>query len=204
MTEISTGSRLRQSRIDLIGAFPMGMKFEFELDDDDLAYFRKIVESKGLARPDLKVDDVVRSTRDLLERARQTNTPKFVMSILEQLGPLADMVTDEEWQLPAADIDRVLGTLSYFADPEDLIPDDVPGLGFLDDAIMVEIACRNLRPELEAYKDFCIFRSEDAAKRNREGTAPHKVSRLEWLTAKRRELQERMHGRRGIFGRKRD
>ncbi|MGD1976971.1 MAG: DUF1232 domain-containing protein, partial [Gammaproteobacteria bacterium] len=105
------------------------MKFEFELDDDDLAYFRKIVESKGLARPDLKVDDVVRSTRDLLERARQTNTPKFVMSILEQLGPLADMVTDEEWQLPAADIDRVLGTLSYFADPEDLIPDDVPGLG---------------------------------------------------------------------------
>lgn len=182
----------------------MGMKFEFELDDDDLAYFRKIVESKGLARPDLKVEDVVRSTKELLERARQASTPKFVMSILEQLGPLADMVTDDDWQLPSADIARVLGTLSYFADPEDLIPDDVPGLGFLDDAVMVEIACRNLRPELEAYRDFCEYRSEESARRSREGAEPHKVSRLEWLAAKRRELQQQMHGRRGIFGRKRD
>ncbi len=182
----------------------MGIKFEFELDDEDLAYFRKIVESKGLVNPDGEVDDVLSSTRQVLERARQANTPKPILAVLEQLGPLADMVTDPEWQLPADDVARVLGALAYFADPEDLIPDEVPGFGFLDDAVIVEIASRQLRPELEAYQDFCRFRTEEAHRRADAGEAPGTISRTDWLTAKRSELQERMRQRRHLFGRRHD
>jgi uncharacterized membrane protein YkvA (DUF1232 family) len=182
----------------------MGIKFEFELDDDDLAYFRRIVEAKRLAQPDLDVEDVIRATRDLLEAARQASTPKFILAIHEQLSALTDMVTDEDWQLPPDDVARVLGTLSYFADPADLIPDDIPGLGFLDDAVMVEIVCRKLRPELEAYADFCSFRLEEAERRSKAGEAPGAISRLDWLTAKRKELREGGRGKHGIFGRRRD
>jgi len=182
----------------------MGIKFEFELDDEDLAYFRKIVEAKGLVRPDAEIDDVLRSTEQVLERARQANTPKFILAMLEQLGPLADMVTDPEWQLPADDVARVLGALAYFADPEDLIPDDIPGFGFLDDAVIVEIASRYLRPELDAYRDFCRFRADEVNRRADAGEAPGKISRKDWLKAKRSELQERMRERRHLFGRKRD
>ena len=32
-------------------------------------------------------------------------------------------------------IESILGALVYFCDPEDLIPDNIPGLGYLDDAI---------------------------------------------------------------------
>lgn len=43
----------------------------------------------------------------------------------------------QAWALDEADRQRVLGALAYFADPNDIIPDNVAVLGFLDDAVMI-------------------------------------------------------------------
>jgi uncharacterized membrane protein YkvA (DUF1232 family) len=181
----------------------MGIKFEFELEDQDLRYFQNIIESNGPSRPDLDVEDVIKATRELLERARRASTPKFILAMLEQLGPLADMVTDRDWQLPESDAERVRAALAYFSDPEDLIPDDVPAFGYLDDAVIVELACRHLRQELDAYHDFCRYRKEESERRGKAGESIA-VSRQEWLEAKRMELRENPHSRRNIFGRKKE
>ncbi len=115
------------------------------------------------------------------------------------------MLTDEDWRLPSEDMVRVLSTLAYFADPEDLIPDDLPAMGYLDDAVMVELARRHLQPEIDAYEDFCRYRTAEIARREAAGEdAGRGVSRLEWLDARRRELQEHMHEKRShipFFGR---
>ena len=86
----------------------------------------------------------------------------------------------------------MLNALAYFTEPEDLIPDHIPGLGFLDDAIMIELVVRELKHEIEAYQDFCDYRDRlktqgDGSSANREG----------WLNARREELQARMRRRRG-------
>ena len=57
----------------------------------------------------------------------------------------------------SASIFGLLGALVYFTDPEDLIPDSVPGLGFLDDAIYVELIIRELKAEIDSYEEFCAF-----------------------------------------------
>jgi hypothetical protein len=75
------------------------------------------------------------------------------------------MLEDEEWQLPDTERARVHPALAYFCEPCDLIPDHVTALGFLDDAIMVELVVEELRHELEAYDDFCRFRTEELARR---------------------------------------
>ncbi|MDH4029431.1 MAG: YkvA family protein [Chromatiales bacterium] len=181
----------------------MSIKIELELDDNDLAYFRQIIDEKKLGQKDAEIRDVVEATRDLIRAARQASTPRYIMSMLEQLGPLVDMVTDSDWSLPADDIARVLHALAYFSDPEDLIPDDVPGIGYLDDAVMVELACRSLRPELEAYLDFCKFRDQESARRGGSGGNDSAVSRLDWLETRRKELQETMHKNRSLFARRR-
>ena len=49
---------------------------------------------------------------------------------------------------------------AYFADPQDMIPDSIPVLGFIDDAIMIELLTAELRPEIDAYNDFCRYRKE--------------------------------------------
>ena len=86
---------------------------------------------------------------------------------------------------------RVLEGLAYVADSSDLVPDDVPVLGLVDDAIMLELVLRELHHELEGYEEFDAYRGDEA----RAGRQ-HSVSREDWLESKREALFERMRERR--------
>lgn len=182
----------------------MGLKFTFELTDEDLAYFSEIFEQR---RPgdgvEIRLEEVAEATERLIAQARSRNAPPFILDKLEQLRPLVQMVTDTEWRLPPQEVRRVLEALAWFADPADLIPDELPVFGYLDDAMMVEVAQQGLAPELAAYKDFCVFRSAERDRRIAAGEHDVEVSRADWLDARRQELQVEMRRqRRSIFGRK--
>jgi len=179
----------------------MSLRFEFELDDDDLAFFQKAIAERKHGHGDVEIQDIVNATRELIDGARANHTPNSVMQILGQLEPMVAMVTDPEWSLPAEDIRRVLTALAYLADSDDLIPDDVPGLGYLDDAVMVELACQKLRPEIHAYRDFCQFRSAELERRRAAGEEETSVSRLDWLGSRRRQLQKQMRRKQSVFQR---
>jgi uncharacterized membrane protein YkvA (DUF1232 family) len=45
--------------------------------------------------------------------------------------------------------------LAYFSDPEDSGPDHIPVLGFLDDAIMIELVVEELKDNIEAFLASC-------------------------------------------------
>ncbi len=89
----------------------------------------------------------------------------------------------------------MLAALAYLADPDDTIPDTVPVLGFLDDAIMIELCRQDLRFEIEAYDDFCTWRSEGA---RAGGIDPAQLmpDRADWADARAAEAITRMHRRR--------
>ncbi len=167
------------------------MRISFELDDDDLKHFRLIMGEARQAARALAPEDIVAAAEDLLRTAPESNAPGFIVERLEKLRLMISMLSDIEWRLPHQDATRVLNALAYFAEPEDLIPDHIPGLGFLDDAIMIELVVRELRHEIEAYQDFCDYRNRLAEKG--DGS---KASRQGWLDARRKELQARMRRRR--------
>jgi uncharacterized membrane protein YkvA (DUF1232 family) len=108
---------------------------------------------------------------------------------------LVKMVRDEEWRLPDEDLRGVLNAMAYFADPEDLIPDRVPGIGFLDDAIMAELVAESLEDEISAYRDFDTYRAAEEQRRENQGLDTH-VGREDWLADQRAVLHHRMRERR--------
>jgi len=169
----------------------MGLRVTFDLADEDLKHFRLIMQEARSAAARIAPEDIVAAAEDLLAAIGSTGAPAFIVERLQKLRQLIDMLSDLEWRLPQRDADRVLNALAYFTEPEDLIPDHIPGLGFLDDAIMIELICRELRHEIDAYRDFCDYRTRMRS----ESGAKTRVSRDQWLENRRRELQSRMRRR---------
>ncbi len=171
----------------------MPLSISFELSDEDLEHFVAAQRSATDAAGSKSAEDVIAAGITLLSEARQTPVPDFISARLAKLDNLIAMLRDEGWGLPEEDRKRVLAALVYFADPKDVIPDSVPVLGYLDDAIMIELCVRELKHEIEAYEDFCDFRELEARRR---GQNPSGVGRADWLLARREELQNRMRNRR--------
>ena len=170
----------------------MGMRVSFELSDDDLRHFRLIMREARKATANVSPEDIVAGAEHLLTQVGTTRIPQFVHKRLDQLKVMIRMLADHEWRLPQRESNRVLNALAYFCDPEDLIPDSIPGLGFLDDAIMIELVLRELKHEVDAYRDFCGYR-ERLQQEHGEAT---RISREGWLDERRKELQVRMRRRR--------
>ena len=173
----------------------MALRITFELSDEDLKHFRLIMADARKAAAGVKPEDIVEAAEGLLARVDSGSIPQFAAARMQSLRDMIDMLKDHEWRLPKEDAKRVLNALAYFCEPEDLIPDNTPGIGFLDDAIMVELAVRELRHEIEAYRDFCEFR---ASAKTRRGVKPKSggVTREDWLADRRAQLQGRMRRRR--------
>lgn len=171
----------------------MSFSINIDLSERDLEHFQQARKKAEGAASGRAAEEIIGATAKLLEEAQSKQLPDFIGARLAQLDDMIAMLRDEGWALPEADRQHVLSALVYFADPSDIIPDNVPVLGFLDDAIMIELCVRELRPELDAYDEFCDYREREA---NRRGEDPAKVGRAEWLADRREELQERMHRRR--------
>ena len=168
----------------------MPIKVTFEISDADLKYFRSVMRE---ARKKAKVQDegtILAAARRLARQTSDLELPKFVTDRLESLDTLTRMLEDREWNMQGDHRARVLQALAYFAEPLDLIPDQIPGLGFLDDAIMVELVVQELRPELDAYEEFCAFRDKQRKERGEDAEVEKK------LEVRRRAMYDRIERRR--------
>lgn len=173
----------------------MPLDITFTLSDQDLDHFQAIAnKAKTVLEDSQDAESIEAAARQMIEDAKANDLPGFMGERLAKLQLVINMVGDQEWQLSEKERKRVLGALVYFCDPEDLIPDHIPGLGFIDDAIYVEIVIRELRAEIESYEEFCEFRSAEEKRRKENGQDPH-VQREEWLADKRAALHARMRKR---------
>lgn len=169
------------------------MKISFRLSHADLEHFREVMNRAREAAQGKSSQEIVDRASELLAHVNRSNTSDFIRDRMYVLDTLIGMVMDKGWGLVEEDRQRVIAALSYFAEAEDLIPDNIPGLGFLDDAIMVEIVSEELKHEIQAYRDFVVFR---AAEQARGGTDPEEIERSDWLESRRQQLHSRMRLRR--------
>jgi uncharacterized membrane protein YkvA (DUF1232 family) len=161
-----------------------------DLSEKDLEHFRGAMRRAREAAHHLSPEEITGAALKLLEETRNIEVPDFVSERMRRLDTMIAMATDSNWNITDQERKEILSALTYFSDPNDAIPDHIPVLGFLDDAIMIELVCEELRHELDAYEDFCQFRTQAKA----DGAAS--VDRNDWLEKRQEELLERMRSRR--------
>lgn len=176
----------------------MPLDITFTLSDEDLERFQEIInKAKTAVDDDETAAQVENAARELIASAGAGDLPEFVSARFKKLAVMIDMINDEEWQLSKEERYRVLSALAYLCDPEDLIPDHIPGLGFLDDAIYAEIVIQALSNEISLYEEFCSYRHAEEARRKAAGQDVQ-VGREEWLAQKRAALHTKMRKRRQL------
>ena len=165
------------------------MRIVLDLSDKDVRYFRSCLQTveKGNLSSDEAV--VLKAASDLMAQVAAAEAPEYVLDRIGKLALLVQMLEDQRWRLTGADRARVLNVLAYFVDPDDLIPDRIPGLGYLDDAIMVELVLQELKHEIEAYQKFCEF--HQGAERAPEEMAQKRLQLQTRMRRNRRDDRDR-------------
>jgi uncharacterized membrane protein YkvA (DUF1232 family) len=166
------------------------MEITIKLSDEDLDHFRSAVRRCHNANSELDDDTIIDHARNLISQIRQSDAPEYIQERIGSLETLVGLLTDPAWKITPEDRPRVIETLAYFAESNDLIPDEIPGLGFLDDAFMIDIVCRDFADEIEAYRDFCVYRVTEAQNTGKELAD---TDGPEWLEHRRRQLHLRKH-----------
>jgi uncharacterized membrane protein YkvA (DUF1232 family) len=174
----------------------MPLTITFDLSDRDLAHLGDVVNKAKAKAASLGEGDVLQSARDLIEETRGIDVPDFIRERLDKLQLLIRMLEDRVWELSGEDRARITNALAYFADPDDIIPDNVPGFGLLDDAVVIDLACQELRHDMEAYQDFCKFRESEEQRR---GKSVDPMSPEQWVRTRRAQLHDRMRRRRSTL-----
>jgi uncharacterized membrane protein YkvA (DUF1232 family) len=168
----------------------MTFKLTIELSNRDLRHFRRELKRAREAVSIADDDEILGAAAGLVESLRSAELPDFIAERLAKLGVLQAMLGDADWPLADAERAPVLAALAYVCDPEDIIPDGIPGIGLLDDAVMIELVLRELRHEIAAYLDFQAFRRA-LPRRPRDAAAQARQ-----LARRRDQLMKRMRRRR--------
>jgi uncharacterized membrane protein YkvA (DUF1232 family) len=171
------------------------MKIVIDLSDEDLKYFRSCLRKVKEGESATDEAMVLSSAAAMMREVAEANAPEFVRESFRKLELLVHMLEDTEWRLTGSDRARVLNVLAYFVDPDDLIPDRIPGIGYLDDAIMVQLVVEELKHEIEAYERFCEFRA--AGRRSPDEIAKQRLALQSRMRRRRRASRDRRRARSG-------
>lgn len=162
----------------------------YPLDPARVAEFNAIIQAVAPGAPAVDAGLIAQMARQLLGDTSTEGT-QSVQRRLDHAGRLQSMAADEAWRLPASDAERVDTVMTYLTRADDLIPDHVPVVGLMDDAMLIELAQRALEREIDDYTDFCRFRDAEAKARGVD-LGEIGIERRDWL-AWRRVLAQR-HG----------
>ena len=168
-------------------------KVTFQLDESDVEYFRALYRKAKKSAAEQDTTAIIRAARDVVIRVRASKkTPGFVIEAIDVLADLTDLIRDEAYDAPQRVRTEVLAALVYFTNPEDLIPDQIPGLGFLDDALMVKFIEEEFKHELWGFRR---FRDRRDAAEQRPWASPGSERLRQRLDADRQRIRAEIEER---------
>ena len=70
------------------------------------------------------------------------------------IGLASDYSRGNYKQIPWNVLAAITGAIIYFVSPVDVVPDFIPVVGYVDDALVIRLALEIARPDLESYAEW--------------------------------------------------
>lgn len=105
----------------------------FQLTAKDRARYEAMIEQVSLPLDESLLEEVAEKLESFLER-EEPNV--FEVSLLQNISKLYMLIRDQQ-NVPADLLKKIGFALEYFVRDDDEIPDQIPGLGYMDDAVVV-------------------------------------------------------------------
>ncbi len=146
------------------GMFTAGIA-RLHLDADNLRRFNDVLRHVNPDHAPYTADQIVGAARRVLRAAAKRLDVPFIRIRMRRAAEIRAALVDAHWQAPAA-LETVMTAIVAYLDDTDhaLIARDMPVVGQLDAAILVDAAMDTLRVELDDYAEFCRFRHAEAAR----------------------------------------
>lgn len=151
--------------------------------------------------PSLTLDQMATAAQKALDRHPDGTPSAFVVSRMGALTRLRAMAGDAGWTDAAPADEPSLATRlavldHYLIDPDVLLPPELPVVGRLDAAVLVDVLLQLVREEYADYEEFARFR-QVAADYAGLTVAQSGITRAQWLEA----LQQARDGSTRRYGR---
>lgn len=118
-------------------------------------------QAYDVLRSNQEESEAILQDEDKLERLLQRLEKKLAIvpivgTKLAEIPMMASLVKsyvqNEYTDIPIGTIVAVLGALVYFVSPIDLIPDSIPGAGYIDDGVVISVCLKMVDSDLQEYK----------------------------------------------------
>lgn len=160
------------------------VSISIDIDDQVKEHFNKFIETHGA---NIDLDDLVEAKKKIGE-IRESNQDGYIIEQTGALEAMIAMVSDKIWKIKNDSLEKINATIKYFVDDDDIIPDHIPGIGYLDDCIIIDSTMDDVHDELSEFKDFCRTRMIYA--HDKEFTFD------DWQNVKHQEATSRVRNRR--------
>jgi uncharacterized membrane protein YkvA (DUF1232 family) len=164
----------------------------FLLEAEALAHFNQLLVR--LHHFPLDCDQLATASREL-GRSADGRRPASIEQRLQLASAVDRMITDATWQPASEAVEPARVVMDYVHGDHDLIPDSVPLVGRLDDAILIDAAWPQLAGEVDCYLDYCRLRAIEAELRGC-AVGGFAFTREHWQQARRAEAGLIAHCRR--------
>lgn len=123
------------------------MEKGLQLTEQDIHKYRKIIDEIELNHKDRVLTETFIKVTKLLENKKLN---KLQLILLQEINGLYNILKNRP-TLEELVQQKIIFALKYFLKGQDDIPDDIPGIGFLDDLTVVDWVIQDIKEQYSHY-----------------------------------------------------
>ena len=135
---------------------------ETPADGSSSSYFKErlLNDAEKVSQKDLdELDTSLPKKISSIEMKSLAEGVGWINTLLDRVRTIYGMLRDRDYRISVRTKALVGAALVYFVLPTDIVPDFIPGIGYIDDALVLSTLWKMIGEEIDAYLGFKGSRS---------------------------------------------